>query len=153
MQITNKVAQINGTKCLYIPTSYYIESDKIAYHKINLTPKEHFARWMGLCKDGLSWGFAEAKQFDKIINRVMKSINDNGNIINDLWLKRIAKNQNDLYQFDRLFGLFNDGRNSSDTDFFTESELFELTKKAVKRATKPFQTNAKEVKKLIKLYK
>ena len=82
----------------------------------------------------------------------MKSIDDNGRIVNDLWLKRIAKNENDLYIFDRLIGLFTDGRNSSDTEYLSEDDLLCIIKKAISRAVKPYKQNAREVKKLIKLY-
>jgi hypothetical protein len=155
-EITNGVEHfittINGRKCKYLPTSYYIESDTTAYHNIHLTPKEHFAKQLGFCKDGLAWYWNEIKQYDKIINRIMKSINVKGKIVTDIWLKRIAKSQDDLGKFDKLIGLFNDDRNSSDTEYLSEDDLLCIIKKAISRAVLPYRKNARAVKKLIKLY-
>jgi hypothetical protein len=145
--------QINGIKCIYAPTLNWVQSDKVNYYNIDRTPKEQLWR-LSICfsLDYYADGY-DKRDYFKNANRIMKSIDNNGNIVNDLWLKRIANNQNDLYIFDRLIGLFDDDRNSSDCEFATESELLELIKKAVKRAVKPLQASKKEVKKLIKLYK
>jgi len=147
------VTTINGRKCKYLPTSNYIESDTTTYYNIHRTPKKQL--WvLNICfnLDYYAVG-CDKKDYFKNANRVMKSINESGKIINDLWLRRIAKSQYDLEKFDKLIGLFNDGRNSSDTENLSEEFLLHIIKKAISRAVKPYQKNARQVKQLIKLYK
>jgi hypothetical protein len=149
--------QINGKKCIYAPTLNWVQSDKANYYNIHLTVKEHFARRLENCKHCLSWSLTEVKQYDKIINRLMKSIDDNGKIVNDVWLKRIANNIQDFECFDKLVGpvVRAHGHNFYLCDAFDETleqKMYRI-KCGIKRAVKPLQADAKEVKKLIKLYK